>query len=162
MTRFDLPGGADALAGFTTELVQLKAKADEVREFVRTASATTRSPDGAVTVTVGASGVLTNLAFGPRAYRRPPEALSSLVMQLIETAQKQVAKEMASEFGGLVGENSAAMEVVREFLPHDPEDGDDAGAADIETGSFVEPGRARSRSTTPPPLDEDDDFSNPW
>ncbi|WP_246128056.1 YbaB/EbfC family nucleoid-associated protein, partial [Amycolatopsis rhizosphaerae] len=137
MTQIDQPGGADPIAEFAAELEQIRAKAEEVQELVRTASATVRSPDGAVTVTVGATGALTNIAFGPRAYQRPPEALSALVLQTMGAAQKQVATQVSGAFGGLVGENSAAMEVLEEFLPRDPGDGDDG--TDSEAASFARP-----------------------
>jgi hypothetical protein len=76
-----------------------------------------------VTVTVGAGGVLQEITFGTKAYKRPPEALSALVMQLIAAAQKEVSAEVYGAFGGLVGESSDVA-VLQEFLPEPDEDED--------------------------------------
>ncbi|MFC5690787.1 YbaB/EbfC family nucleoid-associated protein [Amycolatopsis mediterranei] len=59
-----VPAG-DPLAAFTVELEEIRAKAAAAQEKLRTAVATVQSPDGAVTVTVGPSGVLQDLRFGP-------------------------------------------------------------------------------------------------
>lgn len=176
LTQFEPSGGADSIAGLTAELEQLKATAEQVRESIRSAAATVRAPDGAVTVTVGPSGVLQDLAFGSRAYQRPPEALASLVMQLIGTAQKQVGAQVAGAFSGLVGEDSQAMQILDEFLPHDPDDDAAAGQAS-EAEEFAQPEEPAPQPPPPPPpqqpprptrrpaarpSDEDDDFSDPW
>ncbi|WP_439386267.1 YbaB/EbfC family nucleoid-associated protein [Amycolatopsis lexingtonensis] len=65
-----MPPG-DPLAAFTVELEEIRAKAATAQETLRSATASVQSPDGAVSVTVGPSGVLQDLRFGPRAYERP-------------------------------------------------------------------------------------------
>lgn len=136
-------GDAGPLAAFDAELQLIKDRAEEVQERLRAASATVRAQDGAVTVTVGAGGVLQGISFGARAYQRPPEALSTLVMQLVAAAQKTVSAEVADAFGDLVGEDSGAMAVLQEFLPETDE-------ADDEP------------PPPPPPPSEDDEENNPW
>ncbi|EOD64983.1 YbaB/EbfC family nucleoid-associated protein, partial [Amycolatopsis vancoresmycina] len=117
-------GAGDPLAAFTVELEEIQAKAAAAQEKLRSAVATVQSPDGAVTVTVGPSGVLQDLRFGPRAYERPPQALSAQVLQLIGRAQQKVSAEVADAFSGMVGENSAARELLDEFLPApEPDEG---------------------------------------
>jgi DNA-binding protein YbaB len=173
LTQFEPSGGADSIAGLTAELEQLKATAEQVQESIRSAAATVAAPDGAVTVTVGPSGVLQDLTFGNRAYQRPPEALASLVMQLIGTAQKQVGAQVAGAFSGLVGEDSQAMQILDEFLPRDPEEAADGQAT--EANEFAqpeepappppqqqEPPRPTRRPVARPSDNEDDDFSDPW
>jgi DNA-binding protein YbaB len=54
LTQFAPAGDGDPLGSFTAELEEIKAKAEEMTERLRAASATVRAPDGAVTVTVGA------------------------------------------------------------------------------------------------------------
>ncbi|KAA9150955.1 YbaB/EbfC family nucleoid-associated protein, partial [Amycolatopsis acidicola] len=132
MTTSETPGD-DPFAAFGAEMAELKAKAERIQESVRAATATVSSPDGSVTVTVGAGGVVTGLEFGKRAYDRRPAALSALVLQLLGKAQQQIGAQVAEAFGGLVGENSAAMEVLQEYLPEEddeeePEDEKDPGA----------------------------------
>jgi hypothetical protein len=92
----------------------------------------------------GPSGVLQEITFGTKAYNRPPESLSALVMQLIATAQKEVSSDAYGAFSGLVGENSAAMSVLQKFLPEPDEPDDD------------------EVQTTPPPPVEDDEDNEPW
>ncbi|GAB2986352.1 YbaB/EbfC family nucleoid-associated protein [Amycolatopsis acidiphila] len=160
MTQFASGGDGDPLAAFDAELQLIKAKAEEVQARLRTASSTMRAPDGAVTVTVGPSGVLQEISFGAGAYQRPPEALSALVMQLVAAAQKAVSAEVSGAFADLVGEDSAAMEVLHEFLPEPERDDEDEDGPAAPPPPPPAPPRQR-----PPrrPADEDDDHDNePW
>jgi DNA-binding protein YbaB len=165
------------LAGFTAELEEIQARAAAAQEQLRSAVATVQSPDGAVSVTVGPSGVLQDLRFGPRAYERPPQTLSSLVMQLIGRAQQKVSAQVADAFSGMVGENSAARELLEEFLP-EPEQ--DEGTHPDNGGKFMPEPVAEDRPPRPPSHrrppnpqhgqprrprpapEEDDGESNPW
>jgi YbaB/EbfC DNA-binding family protein len=175
LTQFDSSGGTDPIAGFTAEFEELKARAEDVQNRIRTASATAQSPDGAATVTVGPGGALLNLAFGNRAYRRPPAALAALVLQLIGTAQKQVSAQVAGAFGDLVGENSAAMGVLQEFLPPVPESDEPVAASPPPSGPLPVPPAPPApprpaqqeplrpaRRTGRPAEDDDEDFTEPW
>jgi DNA-binding protein YbaB len=172
-----VPGG-DPLAAFTVELADIRAKAAAAEEKLRSAVATVQSPDGAVSVTVGPSGVLQDLRFGPRAYERPPQALSRLVLQLLGRAQRKVSAEVADAFSGVVGENSAARELLDEFRPAPEPDEephpDDGGPVTPrpEAGERPpsppqhrppnppQPGQPRRRPRSEP--DEDPGDSNPW
>ncbi|MGW5745946.1 YbaB/EbfC family nucleoid-associated protein [Amycolatopsis sp. NPDC003861] len=170
-----VPDG-DALAAFGAELAEIQAKAAEAREKLRSAVASVQSPDGSVSVTVGPSGVLQDLRFGPRAYERPPQALSGLVLQLIGRAQQKVSAEVADAFSGMVGENSAARELLDEFLPQ-PEEGPQQPAEEPPAHRPPPPGppqagppqagppqpqRGQQRRRPRPEPDEDDGESNPW
>ncbi|WP_410670491.1 YbaB/EbfC family nucleoid-associated protein [Amycolatopsis sp. cmx-4-68] len=171
-----VPDG-DPLAAFTVELDEIRAKAEEAQEKLRSAVASVQSPDGAVSVTVGPSGVLQDLRFGPRAYERPPQALSGLVLQLIGRAQQKVSAEVAEAFGGMVGESSAARELLDEFLPApEPDAGPPPDKSDVfmpEQEAEDRPPRPPHRPPPAPPQgpprrrprpapDEDDGESNPW
>ncbi|MEV7036662.1 YbaB/EbfC family nucleoid-associated protein [Amycolatopsis sp. NPDC051061] len=182
MTQSVPPGGAgDPLAAFTAELEEIQAKAAAAQERLRSAVATVQAPDGAVSVTVGPSGVLQDLRFGPRAYERPPQALSGLVMQLIGRAQQKVSAQVADAFGGMVGESSAARELLDEFLPA-PDEATPPAKSDVfmpEQEADDRPPRPPSPSQhqPPPPAppqhgqprrrprpapEDDDGESNPW
>ncbi|MEU5266035.1 YbaB/EbfC family nucleoid-associated protein [Amycolatopsis sp. NPDC021455] len=179
-----VPPGDDPLAAFTAELGEIQAKAAAAQERLRSAVATVHAPDGAVSVTVGPSGVLQDLRFGPRAYSRSPQALSGLVMQLIGRAQQKVSAEVAAAFSGMVGENSAAREMLEEFLPAPAEDAP-PGMPPEKSEVFMPEQEAqdRPRPPAPPPVrppdpqrpqrdqprrrprpepEEDDGESNPW
>lgn len=185
MTQSVPPGGDDPLVAFTAELDGFQAKVTAAQERLRSAVVTVQAPDGAVSVTVGPSGALQELRFGPRAYERPPQALSSQVMQLIGRAQQKVSAEVADAFSGLVGESSAARELLDEFLP-EPEP--DEGTPRPESGAKFLPEEEVDdrppRPPSPPPQqpppsppqpqrgqprrrprqepDEDNGESNPW
>ena len=172
-----VPGG-DPLAAFTADLDEIRAKAAAAQEKLRSAVATVQAPDGAVSVTVGPSGVLQELRFGPRAYERPPQALSGLVMQLIGRAQQKVSAQVADAFSGMVGESSDARALLDEFLPA-PDDAPPPDKSDV----FLPEQEAEDRPPRPPhhpppnpppsqppqprrrprpAPDEDVDESNPW
>lgn len=116
----------DPLDALAAEVAAMAAKADEAAAQLREATATVASPDGAVELTVAPSGTLTNIRFGQRAYERSPEQLSALVMKLLGKGQRAVSAKMAEAFAGLVGENSAAMNVLTDYLPAPEEDEDEA------------------------------------
>ncbi|WP_284744327.1 YbaB/EbfC family nucleoid-associated protein [Amycolatopsis sp. RTGN1] len=166
-----VPGG-DPLAAFTADLDEIRAKAAAAQEKLRSAVATVQAPDGAVSVTVGPSGVLQELRFGPRAYERPPQALSGLVMQLIGRAQQKVSAQVADAFGGMVGESSAARELLDEFLPA-PDESTPPDKSDVFLPEQEAEDRPPHRPPSPPQQGpprrrprpapaEDDDESNPW
>ncbi|NKQ56246.1 YbaB/EbfC family nucleoid-associated protein [Amycolatopsis sp. K13G38] len=166
----------DPVSAFSAELDDLRARAEQIQQQLQEASATVSSPDGAVTVKVGPSGALLDLSFGSRAYQRPPNALSALVMQLIGSAQQQVSSQVSSSFAELVGEDSAAMEILREFVPESEEDtgedpDPDPGAAMGAPEDPEEPAPAPPQAQEQPPArrprprvtdEDDDDFSDPW
>lgn len=169
-----VPSGDDPLAAFTVELEEIRAKAAAAQEKLRSAVATVQSPDGAVSVTVGPSGVLQDLRFGPRAYERSPQSLSGLVLQLIGRAQQKVSAEVADAFSGMVGENSAARELLDEFLPEpEPDSGGPATPQQAPEERPAPPHPSRPPSPQPPQHgqprrrprpapEEDDGESNPW
>ena len=183
MTK-SVPPGGDPLAAFSAELEEIQAKAAAAQEKIRSAVATVHSPDGAVSVTVGPSGVLQDLRFGARAYSRSPQALSGLVLQLIGRAQQKVSAEVADAFSGMVGEHSAARELLGEFLPEPapgdgpPLDDSDPFAPEAEAGpparrqppgpppgpppNAQPPQHGQPRRRPRPAPEEDDGESNPW
>ena len=164
-----VPSGGDPLAAFTVELEEIRAKAAAAQERLRSATASVQSQDGAVSVTLGPSGVLQDLRFGPRAYDRPPQALAGVVMQLIGRAQQKVSAEVAEAFSGMVGENSAARELLGEFLPEPAPEPDPATPPQTaeERPHRPPPGppqpqRGQPRRRPRPEREEDDGESNPW
>jgi len=162
----------DPVSDFAAELDELRARAEQVQEQLQEASATVSAPDGAVTVKVGPSGVLLDLSFGNRAYQRPPDALAGLVMQLIGQARQQVSGQLSNAFAELVGEDSAAMEILREFVPEseedstvddDPDPGANMGAPEEpEEAPAPPPAAPARRPRVRPADDDDDDFTDPW
>lgn len=143
------PSGSteDPFASLDARIEEMQAKAAAAQEQLANAVATVQAPDGSVSVTLGASGVLKDLKFGARAYERPPQALAGLVMQLVGRAQQKVSAEMADAFDGLVGENSAARELLDDFLP--PLEDDEEAPTD--DGDTLAPEQEAEDRTPPPP-----------
>lgn len=150
LTESPPPNGSteDPFASLDARIEEMQAKAAAAQEQLANAVATVQAPDGSVSVTLGASGVLQDLKFGARAYERPPQALAGLVMQLVGRAQQKVSAEVAGAFDGLVGESSAAREVLDEFLPP-PEDDDEEAPPD--DGDTLAPEQEAEDRTPPPP-----------
>lgn len=172
-------GAGDPSVGIDEQIVQLRARAESVQEEIQTATATVSSPDGAATVTVGAGGAVTDIRFGNRAYERPPQQLAALLMQLLGKAQQQVSAKVVSAFGGLVGDSSAAMDMLTQFLPADPDAEEEQppypGQDPYQTQQQAQPPAppaappraAEPRATRRPGRrdehdDSDEGFSNPW
>jgi DNA-binding protein YbaB len=148
----------DQFTAFTEELDGLRAKAEKVQEEVRNATATARSRDGAVSVTVGPAGALVDLTFTAQAYRQPPETLAALVLSLAERAQRQVGAEVSRAYADLVGESSPAMSVLEEFLPADT-GREDPDPRERRNSSLPRPYRPSGRRR---PAADTDDFDNSW
>lgn len=123
------PHPDETLRQLDPELADLKARAELAQEQLASSSATSAAPDGSVTVTVGPGGNLTGLTLTERAYVHDPARLAGQIMELVGKAQRQVGAEMMAAFGGLVGSDSPAMDVLAPFLPPPgPEDEPDDGA----------------------------------
>jgi DNA-binding protein YbaB len=64
-----------------------------------------QSPDGLVTVTVGAQGDVRDLRFDPRTYRKlSPSELSETIVELISAATEKASTEVAELIRPLVGD----------------------------------------------------------
>jgi hypothetical protein len=103
-------------------IAELKAKAELAQERIGASSATRRSADRSVSVTVGPGGNLTGLDLTEHAYQRPPADLAAQIMQLAGQAQQQVSAEIMAALRGLVGPDSTALSVLSPFLPPQRDD----------------------------------------
>jgi YbaB/EbfC DNA-binding family len=122
------PDPDETLRRLDPELADLKARAEQAQAQLASSSATSANPDGSVTVTVGPGGAMTGLTLTERAYQQDPARLAGQIMELAGKAQRQVGAQVMAAFGGLVGEDSPAMDVLTPFLPPPgPEDEQDGG-----------------------------------
>jgi DNA-binding protein YbaB len=82
----------------------LAERSREVRDRIRRAQATQRSPDGAVTATVAPNGSLRHIEFSPKAGQFSPARLGEVVLETVRRAQEQAARQVVAavepEFGG--------------------------------------------------------------
>jgi DNA-binding protein YbaB len=109
------------LSNFQSRMQEVQQKAAKLTEGLAASSATKSSPDGAVTVTVGANGALLNLEFGRRVVEHAPPQLSALIMRTVREAQRG-ASEKVGEALQEFGDDGAIMAQYANFQPPPPED----------------------------------------
>lgn len=82
----------------------LAERSREVRDRIRRAQATQRSPGGAVTATVAPNGALRHIEFSPEAGRFSSARLGEVVLETVRRAQEQAARQVVAavepELGG--------------------------------------------------------------
>ena len=94
-----------------------------MREQLAETRATVRSADNAVSVTVGAGGVMQSIMFGPKADGLTPARLGVSVMSAYRTACKQTAERSVEVMSSLVGPDSPTLQLMRDAIPpDDPEE----------------------------------------
>jgi hypothetical protein len=96
---------------------------------IESISVTESSRDGAVTVTVGSSGLLENLELGENAGNRPMAKLAAEIMRTVQLAQAKIPELMQQVAADTVGEDDTAVQHMlgqaKRFFPEAPEDSDD-------------------------------------
>ncbi|MEU7740907.1 YbaB/EbfC family nucleoid-associated protein [Nonomuraea sp. NPDC049158] len=102
-----LPVDADGLRAYTQELrdnfVRLQNESRALHDRARAVRVTGRSPDGLVTVTVGARGDLVRLDLDPRVFRRPDSgALATVITETVHQAAAQAQEEVIAIFEPLI------------------------------------------------------------
>lgn len=72
-----------------------------------------RSPDGSVTVVVGARGSLKSLTLEKNAYQHPPERLAAIILHACQRAEQAVAGAVQERLGRVLPEGSGLDQVLR-------------------------------------------------
>ncbi|ONI81271.1 hypothetical protein ALI144C_22365 [Actinosynnema sp. ALI-1.44] len=134
------------IAEYEQRTAALLDRAEEAKARIQELTGTATSQDGAVKVTVGASGALLDLTFGARADEMPKDRLAALVMTTAKRAQAQAVSQIAVIMAPVVGDDSDAMRFVREQIP------------DIDVPDEPEPEQETSRLAV---LNEDDQDQPP-
>lgn len=130
----------------------LRQRADRMQELksqVDRIQVTETSQNGAVTVTVDATGKPVDIRFGDRAANVPPSELGPLVMGCVRTAQSRIAQQVREATTAAVGDDlpETRRMVVDSYrdefgdAPPPPERGrrpDDDG--DFGDDSYIRPG----------------------
>ncbi|WP_188316658.1 YbaB/EbfC family nucleoid-associated protein [Solihabitans fulvus] len=136
-----------------------KLRAEQLKEGVAASTVTAASPDGAVTVTVGPNGGLTNISLSQRAAEHPPTKLGSLIMQTVGTAQRQAATRVAEALAA-TGASQDTMAFVGSFLPPppDPEPSGAVAAAQVPPPvSSLVPAKATAARRAPARHEDEND-----
>jgi DNA-binding protein YbaB len=123
----------EMVASYQQEVSNLKQRAEEAKKQLKALTGTLTSPDGAVTVTVNAAGALQSLSFGPRADEMSRAQLSALILSTARRAQAKAAGGITQIMAPLIGENSKAMEFVKEQISVIEEPDDPSAPSDPQT-----------------------------
>ncbi|QQQ76968.1 YbaB/EbfC family nucleoid-associated protein [Saccharothrix sp. 6-C] len=136
------------LAQYGEKIEQAKRNAAQAETQLGGVGGSATSPDGLVTVTVNASGALTDLILRPQLRGEDPERISGAIMTAVAQAQRAAAGKVVEIMTEFVGD-SPALEFVKAKMPNGYSgDGTDA----------VEPEPELQRRDTRP---DDDYFTNP-
>jgi DNA-binding protein YbaB len=136
------------LAQYGEKIEQAKRNAAQVETQLGGVGGSATSPDGLVTVSVNASGALTNLILRPGLRGEDPERISGAIMTAVAQAQRAAAGQVVQIMTDFVGDGPA-LDFVKTKMPHGYSgDGTDP----------VEPEPEIQRRDTRP---DDDYFTNP-
>ena len=136
------------LAQYGEKIDQAKRNAAQAETQLGSVGGSASSPDGLITVTVNASGALTDLVLRPQLRGEDPERISGAIMTAVAQAQRAAAGRVVEIMTEFVGD-SPALEFVKAKMPNGYSgDGTDA----------VEPEPELQRRDTRP---DDDYFTNP-
>lgn len=100
---------------------ELRERGERVKDELAAAQATVRSASGAVSVTVGAGGVLRALELGEASRSLAPARLSEEIMKTYRRAGRQAAEQSVSIMSALVGADSPTLQLLRDAVPPDPD-----------------------------------------
>ncbi len=95
--------GRTWLDEYRTRIESIRVRAEQARDRVATVTATARTRDGAVVVTVDASGMLTDLRLGVRAEELPRARLAETVLRLSREAAADAAAQVEAIMAPLTG-----------------------------------------------------------
>jgi hypothetical protein len=132
------------LDNFESRVADLQRRSAALAEGLAEASATVSSPDGSVTVRIGANGGLENLELGHRATEHSPARLTALIMETVRRGQRTAAHKVGEAFAPM-GANSEAMRMISRFAPPP---GDEPGGEPEDP--FPVEDAARDRAPEPP------------
>ncbi|MEV8438450.1 YbaB/EbfC family nucleoid-associated protein [Actinosynnema sp. NPDC051121] len=136
------------LAQYGEKIEQAKRNAAQAESQLGGVGGSATSPDGLITVSVNASGALTDLILRPQLRGEDPERISGAIMTAVAQAQRAAAGKVVEIMTEFVGD-SPALEFVKSKMPNGYSgDGTDA----------VEPEPEIQRRDTRP---DDDYFTNP-
>lgn len=95
----------------------IMSRAEATQAKVAAVTGTASSEDGAVTVTVNATGALQDVTFGRTADRIPKEKLGAVIMATARRAQASAATQVTTLMTPLIGTDSEAMQLLKQQLP---------------------------------------------
>lgn len=112
-----------ALRQHAAEVTRKDQRYQEMREDLAKMSVTETSPDGSVTLTVDAGGVLTDLRLGDEDERPPSPEIAATVLITLRRAQSRLPERAAEIIGAMESDPDAvdlALSGRRERFPEMP------------------------------------------
>ncbi|MEV0153944.1 YbaB/EbfC family nucleoid-associated protein [Micromonospora sp. NPDC050686] len=128
------------VASWTASVSERAARAQALSERVAALSATADGADGAVRVTVAATGAMTDLRLDDRVLRWRADEIAAEVLAVMRRAQGRLAAKVAQATTETVGaESETGRAVVASYarrFPEQPEDESDAPDAGAHRGRW--------------------------
>ncbi|MDQ7807038.1 YbaB/EbfC family nucleoid-associated protein [Amycolatopsis sp. A133] len=161
----------DWAAGFAAKAQRYQAAQEQTERLRLTAT----SSDGAVSVTVGADGTVTDLTFSNKVKSFPLDELSRQILTTMRRAQSGIADRVAGVMAEQLGDEDretrgALLDSLRGRFP-DPDEPDEQPPAppgpvppSPAGGAAVPPAPSAPQASPPPrrPATPDDEDNNPW
>ena len=153
---------------WATQVAEKAQRYQDMQAQIAEITITESSGDGAVRLTVGASGVLADLELSDRAAQLPPQQLAAQIMSTMRRAQGRLSARVADVMQASVGDDTETVNsVVSSYQQRFPEQPDEAApplaSEQMRIGDVEDDPAARrpSPSAPPPrrrpPTDGDDD-----
>jgi hypothetical protein len=137
------------LAEYRARVAGIAERAQAARTQIAAVRGTETSSDGAVTVSVNASGALEDLSFGSAADSVPLSELATTILRTSRKARIRAATAGADALAPLIGANSAAMDQVRAAIPYDASLDEDVDRPTRDGLNEEDSGRAATPITRP-------------
>lgn len=165
MTSEPLPTGADAtdaaLDQWVADAEAMAAKYQQLSTDVAKVSVAETTPDGLITATVDASGLLTDLRIADRATAMPGAKLAGAVLWAMRRAQSRIAGQVGELMKTTVGDDTAMAEAVMDryqsAFPEMPEPTRAAAVEEVSIGggdAGEEPPRAAPQQQVRQPVSQ--------
>ncbi|MGH3436629.1 MAG: YbaB/EbfC family nucleoid-associated protein [Sciscionella sp.] len=146
-----MTSSSEWLDSYQQDVGNLAQRAEEAKAKLQQVASTLTSADGAVTVTVNASGALQELKFGAKADDLPRTQLASAVVATARRAQAQAAQQVTAVMAPMIGTDSDAMQFLQEQIPElvEPEEGPEE--SNPQDQILLNEEEAEQHRTEPPP-----------
>jgi hypothetical protein len=143
----------------TRQVAENLARYTRLAEHVARLSITETSPDGTVSVTVSANGVLTDLALREQGGRAPLPVIADEIMDCLRRAQARIPDLLRQAMSDIVGDGEPSLlvdEAARRFPPPPPREAPQWQPEEIRIVAERAPEPAVRRPRRPQPREEDD------
>ena len=104
------------MQSFERRMASLRDRAENAKAQLDEANVRHESEEGELAITVNLSGGLVDIEFSPQARHLSMQGLRSLILESYQSATAEASQKSLSVMSDFLGEDSAAMSVIRENL----------------------------------------------